>query len=745
LTRLWDFPVRDMDLRTGMPDNGRVVEELRRQIDDLAMQAVMETKPAAPKALQALSDALAETGRRAAEAGLDEIARLAGDLSQAVKPNGGRSSAKDKQDKQDALRKGLAQLQTALESAAHAAASGAPPAPGGEAAPADAPAAPEAGAPAGDSTGTMLIQDLDLLGEVIMESGEHLTAVEAGLLTLEQDPSNHEAIHTTFRSFHTIKGLAGFMELHAIQQVAHETETVLDLARNGQLAINPAVIDVVLASKDYLQDAFRRLEPALKGAPPKAAPDNQALLARVRALSEAPHAPAEGAPAEPETPAAAAPAAPAAPVPDAPVPAASVEREPAPEAAEDSASQAKPEGKDEPAVSTQRSFGDAAMVKVDTSKLDFLVDMAGEMVIAQSQVSHDPDLRALESPRIQRNLAQLARITEELQKTAMAMRMVPVGQLFRRMPRLVRDLARKAGKQVELETAGEDTELDRTIVEALSDPFIHMIRNSLDHGVELPDERRAAGKDPVGHVRLKACHQAGHIMIEVSDDGRGIDRKKVLSKARQRGLVPDGAHLGDAEILNLIFEPGFSTADKITDVSGRGVGMDVVRKQLLKLRGRVEIQSELGVGTTFLLKLPLTLAIIDGLVVGVGQERYVVPLFAIREMFRPTTDMISTAGCTEGEMVLIRGRLLPFIRLYQRFQVKAKTEDPCQSVFLVAENGGKVFCLMVDEFAGKQEVVIKSLGETMKHIPGVAGGTILGDGRVALVLDLDGIFGRVHG
>lgn len=698
-----------------MPENGTIVEELRRQIDELAMQSVMQAKPAAPKALKELSEALAQAGRQAAQAGLEEVARLAGELSHALKPNGGRNASADK------VRKGLAGLQAAIEKAAVA-----------QTAPPDPPSAAqeEAAAANGESTPAMLIQDVDLLGEIIMESGEHLTAVEAQLLTLEQDPGNNEAIHTTFRSFHTIKGLAGFMELTAIQQVAHDVETVLDLARNGQLVITPAVIDVVLAGKDYLQEAFRRLEPALKGAPPQAAPDNQALLERIRTLSQAPPAAEEAAPlsapAPPTPPAAAEDAKPEAPV----------------EAAEEPAAPVKSEGKEEPAGAT-RSIGDTSMVKVDTGKLDFLVDMAGEMVIAQSQVSHDPDLRALESPRIQRNLAQLARITEELQKTAMSMRMVPVGQLFRRMPRLVRDLARKAGKQVELEMTGEDTELDRTIVEALSDPLIHMIRNSLDHGLETPEERRAAGKDPVGKVRLKACHQAGHIMIEVSDDGRGIDRKKVLAKAQQRGLVPEGAHPSDAETLNLIFEPGFSTAEKITDVSGRGVGMDVVRKQLLKLRGRVEIQSEMGAGTTFYMKLPLTLAIIDGLVVGVGRERYVVPLFAIREMFRPTPEMIATVA-NEGEMVLIRGRLLPFIRLYRRFRVKANTDDPCQSVFLVAENGGKVFCLMVDEFAGKQEVVIKSLGETMKHIPGVAGGTILGDGRVALVLDLDGIFGHSH-
>jgi two-component system chemotaxis sensor kinase CheA len=638
-----------------MSSNGPIIDGLRRQVEELATTFVMQESPAAPEALRALAEALEETRRQAVEAGREDVAQIAAELAGAGP---------------DDLRQGIAKLQAAV---------------------AGAPAAP-AGAVA---------QDTDLLNDVVMEASEHLISVESQLLTLEQDPTNAEAVHSTFRSFHTIKGLAGFMELNAIQEVAHEVESVLDLARNKKLRMTPAVIDVVLASKDYLQHAFRLLEPALHGGQAGQPPDNAPLIARIKTLAENP---AETAEAAPEAGSAAG---------------------------------------EELAARARNQVSEARVVKVDTSKLDFLVDMAGEMVIAQSQVSHDPDLKSFESPRLQRNLAQLSRITEEIQKTAMSMRMVPIGQLFRRMHRLVRDLARKAGKQVELELSGEDTELDRTIVEALSDPLIHMVRNSVDHGVEKPDARRAAGKDPVGRVRLKACHQAGSILIEVADDGHGIDREKVLAKAQSRGLISPDAHPSDNEILNLIFEPGFSTAERVTDVSGRGVGMDVVRKQLMKLRGRVDIQSTTGQGTTFFLKLPLTLAIIDGLVVNVGRERYIVPLFAVREMFRPTRDMVSNA-CNQGEMVLIRGRLLPLVRLYQRFKVKPRTEDPCESVFLVAESGNNVFCLMVDGFAGKQEVVIKSLGETMKNIPGVAGGAILGDGRVGLVLELDGVFEHNH-
>jgi two-component system, chemotaxis family, sensor kinase CheA len=342
---------------------------------------------------------------------------------------------------------------------------------------------------------------------------------------------------------------------------------------------------------------------------------------------------------------------------------------------------------------------------------------------------------------LQRNLAQLGRITADVQKTAMSMRMVPVGQLFQKSARLVRDLTRRQGKVAELEMLGEETQLDRTIIEELADPLMHMIRNSADHGLETPAERTAAGKPAQGRIGLKAYHRAGHIAIEISDDGRGLQRQKILAKARERGLVPAGAHqeMSDKEVFNLIFEPGFSTAERITDISGRGVGMDVVKRQIQKLRGRVEIESEAGRGSTFLLKLPLTLAIIDGLVVGVGQERYVLPIYAIEEMFRPREDTVFTVE-QRREMVLIRGELLPVIRLARRFAVSAKSADLTESVLVVAESGETRFCLAVDELHGKQEVVIKNLGELFRHVPGVAGGAILGDGRVGLILDMDGVF-----
>jgi two-component system, chemotaxis family, sensor kinase CheA len=340
---------------------------------------------------------------------------------------------------------------------------------------------------------------------------------------------------------------------------------------------------------------------------------------------------------------------------------------------------------------------------------------------------------------LQRKVAQLTRITAELQKTAMAMRMVPVGPLFRRMARLVRDLSRQFGKRVEMEMIGEEIELDRTIVEEMADPLMHMVRNALDHGIEPPADREKQNKIPTARLRLKAHHQAGHVVIEIEDDGRGLDRDRILAKAIERGLIASAEGMGDSEIFNLIFEPGFSTAAQVTNVSGRGVGMDVVRRHIEKLRGRIEIRSTRGAGTTFLLKVPLTLAIIDGLVVGVGTERYIVPLFAIRELFRPGEETVWTVR-QSAEMALVRGTLLPVVRLYRRFNLTPRSEDPRDCVLVVAEAEGQPFCLLVDEVIGKQEVVIKTLGETFATIQGIAGGAILGDGRVGLILEMEKLF-----
>jgi len=571
-----------------------------------------------------------------------------------------------------------------------------------------------------ETDSTSFGEDPEMVSDFILESREHLTAVEVHMMTLEKEPGDNEAINTVFRGFHTIKGLAGFLDFNEIREVAHETETLLDLARNQELRITPEAVDIVLAAADFLKIWLKRLETIQSGGELGSPPEKLQLIERIRrgARSELGVATtSEGVEAAPE-----------------PVEVAVLESVETLETMEAPVADRRGPGADRRAQGAE-----TRSVKVDTGKLDFLVDMAGEMVIAQSMVRHHPELAALRSPAVLRSLAQLARITADLQKTAMSMRMVPVGGLFQKMSRLVRDLARKTGKQAEMEAIGGETELDRNVVEELADPLMHMVRNAADHGLEPPDERRAAGKDPTGRIRLRASHRAGYIVIEIADDGRGLIREKLLEKARRTGLVEDGSSLSDSDVFNFIFHPGFSTAAKITDVSGRGVGMDVVKKQIQKLRGRIDIESTPGKGTSFFLRLPLTLAMIDGLVVGVGGERYVVPIFSVREMLRPTPEMVFTVE-NRQEMAMVRNSLLPVVRLYRRFGGTPRSEVASESLLIVAEAAGKTFCLMVDELIGKQEVVIKSLGETLKDIPGVAGGAILGDGRVGLILDLEGIF-----
>ncbi|MGA2269939.1 MAG: chemotaxis protein CheA [Bryobacteraceae bacterium] len=667
--------------------------DLRERIDELATRLVLGGVSSD------LAADLARLSEMAGGTGCPETARVAAELAKKTRAG---AKGKKKAAFEDLVRDGIAQLQQVLENEARQTAS--PVREPGQGEPKPLPV-------------NSLAQDPELVGDFILESREHLASIESRMLVLEQNPADMEAIHSVFRGFHTIKGLAGFLEFPIIQEVAHEVETLLDLARNSKLAITPAVVDAVLASADCLKQAIDAVEASMAGKTPAAIGDYRHLLSRMRELMA-------GEPEERECRA----LEPALTEPS---------QVPASKEGKPGASPAAPR---QPAgANTPGKAADTFSVRVDTGKLDYLMDMVGEMVIAQSLVRNNSNLVSIQDPRLQGDLSQLVRITGEVQRTTMSMRMLPIGQLFQRTARFVRDLSRKAEKRVELETSGGDTELDKTIAEELADPLMHMVRNAIDHGVEPPDVRAAAGKNPTARVRLAAYRQGGQIVVEISDDGRGLDREKILKKAREKGLIEDGAQLSENEICRLIFEPGFSTADRVTEVSGRGVGMDVVRKHVQKLRGRIDVQSKAGQGATFFLRLPLTLAIIEGLVVVVGSTRYIVPILSVREMFRPTAEALSTIQGRD-EMALVRGRLLPVVRLYRRLGVRPRSEDPCDGLLVVAEWEGGQFCVLVDDLVGKQEVVIKSLGASLKNIAGIAGGAILGDGRVGLILDMEGVF-----
>jgi len=408
---------------------------------------------------------------------------------------------------------------------------------------------------------------------------------------------------------------------------------------------------------------------------------------------------------------------------------------PVPKAAPGPRPSADGNGSEAPAAAPKKKLG--ASIKVDVEKLDALVNAVGELVIMQSLVRQNPLITRIADPKLIKDFSQLGRITSELQRTAMSMRMVPIKQTFDKMIRLVRDLSKKTGKKVDLVMEGAETEIDRNMVDSIYDPLVHMMRNSVDHGIQTPEERIAHGKPPTGKVHLRAYQKGGNMVIEIEDDGEGLPAAKIRKKAESRGLIQPGESMSDFELNNLIFLPGFSTADQITDVSGRGVGMDVVKKAVEKLRGKVEVHSQPGKGSLFVIRLPLTLAIIDGIIVRVGSERYVIPTIAIQESMKPERKNYNTVH-GRGESLLTRGNLVPIIRLYQLFGVEPTHSDPCEAIVVVVENEGRQRALMVDELLGKEEVVIKNLGG-MQDVRGVAGGTILGDGRVGLILDLAGI------
>ena len=373
-------------------------------------------------------------------------------------------------------------------------------------------------------------------------------------------------------------------------------------------------------------------------------------------------------------------------------------------------------------------------IRVGVDKVDQLINLVGELVIthamlAQTIAGLDPQLHQ----KLLSGIAQLERNSHDLQESVMSIRMLPIGSVFSRFPRLVRDLSQKLGKQVELKLVGEATELDKGLIEHLADPLTHLVRNSLDHGLEAPELRLAAGKPAKGVLTLQAAHQGGAIVVEVIDDGAGLNRQRIVAKARERGLPVDEA-ASDEQIWPMIFAPGFSTAAQVTDVSGRGVGMDVVKRNIESLGGRVEISSQQGQGTRITIRLPLTLAILDGLSIGVGEQTFILPLNTIIESFQPQPEQISTVA-ESGRVVHVRGDYLPLLALYQLFHIEPWTTDPCQGIVVTLDvDGGKV-ALWVDALLGQHQVVVKSLERNYRKVRGVSGATIMGDGKVALILD----------
>ncbi len=580
--------------------------------------------------------------------------------------------------------------------------------------------------------------DASLLSEFIAEAQEHFANADDALLRLEASPADVDIINELFRVFHTIKGVAGFLSLDAIQALAHATESLMDKAREKVFVLNAAAIDLIFSTVDTLKKEVDSLTTALESNTTYVVQEiMDQIIASVNAMHDS-----------------------------------LINNKPMPKLGEILVAQGKvtpPEiesvlneqerrpGTKMGEILVERGVvapsdvsqalekqGNAAAnkgpvvvkesVKVDTDKLDKLVDMIGELVITESMVTGGLEGKDFQSSRLGVNARQLKKITRQLQEIGLSMRMMSLKATFNKMARLVRDLAKKANKEIAFVSEGEDTELDKSVIEHIADPLVHMIRNSADHGLEPPDEREAAGKLRTGTITLRAYQKGGSICIEIQDDGRGLNRDAIFKKAVEKGILSPDAQVSDAEINHLIFAPGFSTAAQVTDISGRGVGMDVVKKNVEALRGRIEINTKKGEGTTFIIHLPLTLAIMDGMVVCAGNERYILPTFSVVENFKPALSDLTDVMGTQ-KMVMCHGQLLP---LYSLAEVMGKknTVTVENGIVMVVEDAGKRTGLLVDKIIGQQQTVIKKLGEGVGKIDGVSGGAIMPDGKVSLIIDV---------
>ncbi len=580
--------------------------------------------------------------------------------------------------------------------------------------------------------------DVDLLRDFIAESRDWIDGAEAALLALEHDPDDEESINTVFRAFHTIKGTAGFMGLSGISNFAHHAESLLSRVRDREIAFEGNCANLSLRATDMLATMLVSVEEALDGGSLEVPEEHDALMQALIRLEQGDVAGSlaalEGSASGSEHDAT-------------PVDPRSSDRLQGEQRQDDQRQDDQRQGdrrqgdrrQGDRRQGERRQDGDAERsVRVRTERLDRLIDMVGELVIAQSMISQDPSLLSGRDQVLGVKVAHAAKLVRDLQDLTMSMRMVPLKPTFQKLARLVRDLAQKAGKQVELVTEGEETEIDRNMVDIVGDPLVHMVRNAIDHGLETPAERLAVGKSATGTLRLRAYHAGANVCVDLEDDGRGLNRTKILDRARERGLVANDKHLSDSEAFELIFAPGFSTADAVTDLSGRGVGMDVVKRNVESLRGRIDIASEAGQGSTFSIRLPLTLAITDGMLVRVGGERYIVPTTAIHMSFRPERSTLSTVN-GRGEVVLLRDELMPIIRVHRLFDIQGAVADPAEGILMIVGDQEKRTAILVDELLGQHQLVVKSLGGNLGVVPGVSGAAILGDGRVGLILDVVGL------
>ncbi|MBE9607364.1 chemotaxis protein CheW [Acetobacteraceae bacterium H6797] len=575
----------------------------------------------------------------------------------------------------------------------------------------------------------------DLLSDFLTETNEGLVALDSALLRLEKTPDDKQTLSEVFRLVHTIKGTCGFLGLPRLEKVAHAGENVLGRYRDGSLAVTPAGITLILSAIDRIKAIVAGLEAA--GSEP--AGDDTALIAALDAAfaGEVPESPRAATPPAPEpVPAAPVAAAPAAVAPAAPEHASQAPPPPAVAPVAVAPAAVAPEPPAEAAAPSNAP----QTIRVSVDVLEDLMMLVSELVLTRNQLMQQA--RALGESAFSVPLQRLSHITSDLQEGVMKTRMQPIGNAWQKLPRLVRDLANDLGKKIELEMRGAETELDRQVLELIKDPLTHMVRNSGDHGLESPEQRRAAGKPETGRIMLNAYHEGGHIIIEVGDDGRGLAVEKIKAKVIANGLATEAelAGMGEREIQRFIFRAGFSTAAAITAVSGRGVGMDVVKTNIEKIGGTIELRSVEGKGTTFFIKIPLTLAIVSALIVEAAGERFAIPQIGVVELVRVggSNDGAQIERIKDTPVMRLRNRLLPLVSLADLLQL-GQSEDRGEHFVVVTQVGPNVFGIIVDRVFDTEEIVVKPVAPILRHVTMFSGNTILGDGSVIMILDPNGI------
>jgi two-component system chemotaxis sensor kinase CheA len=555
----------------------------------------------------------------------------------------------------------------------------------------------------------------DMIMQFIADSKDLLETTENNLLKLEKEPDDFDLIATIFGAIHSIKGNSGFMGFEEIQEISMDTEMILDSLRKKELEADPIVVSLLLSNIETLINRVNNI--GIESNPPATEVKQVQPTPKVSVAT-----PPEKVAAKVE------------PVQNVP----SEKIAPKPIVNQNVAPTIVKEKKDEQNVSKNFQQTQKQDIRVETVKIDKLFDLVGELITIETMVTKNPDLNGLIMPNFVKAANQLNKITRELQEITMSVRMMPLEGLFNKMKRLIRDVSIKLGKKVDLTISGQETEMDKNVIDEISDPLVHILRNSMDHGVETPEVRIASGKSDTGAVHLSARYEGNEILISVKDDGAGINKERVLQKAEEKGLLQVPAEkMTDKEIFTLIFEPGFSTAAQVTDISGRGVGMDVVRKNIEKLRGAIDVESVLHKGTTVTLRIPLTLAIMEALLVNVGVETFALPLMNVSETFRVSSAAVSKT--MDGlEMIKVRDEILPVFRIHELYNIKPRFTDLERGIILIVESRSKKFCLFADELIGQQQAVIKGLSEYIGKVPGIIGCMILGDGGIGLILDIEG-------